>query len=624
MERFEQRRTQNRLIIRMSREAFSAEILDSLREREDAAFLLLPDAAADGEQMELSFSLDGYRSLNEASDELENDALVRALKQLTEAVSALPGLGLDITQVLTATDQVMLGKDGIRLLCLCCQPSDGERATRKALIQQIRQLVMGREGLGNLNDILSNPFCTLEALRSRLQKMPENSGTETPQEAAAKPAAYPRRAEAEPVSPKPAVKEKEPLPEAPAAEPGEDTPSVSRPFRPEFFTPMNMKPTEPAKETAAEKPFQPAAPEASPPVRESWNSDQPFIPMMAGSAAEKLKAPFSAMEPAPRSRRAERAGAGEADQREAVRPAAAQPRPVRGAMNEMTVDEPVPDRREPRRTGLDETTVDDSDSGYRSVRTGSLDEPTVGEPGTMPESGRTTRKKAGKKETGREKPAPAAEAPKKETPPKTGPAKPVRTQGNPPPKAARDPKKAFWQSMAMLAGYTAGAALLAILAGAFLGTVGIILILLAAAIGLAFLFSRGYLTLRWPKKQEPAMEQPVAPNVGEVFTVRLRLISQNLATHQEVIIRENNQIIGSDPAVCPSPLKYRGISRRHCRISCKRTGGHEEYFITDLGSTNGTKLNGELLEPDMDYSLKLGDHVTLAGRYDFKISSDAY
>ena len=58
MERFEQRRTQDRLIIRMSREAFSAEILDSLREREDAAFLLLPDAAENGEQMELNFPLD--------------------------------------------------------------------------------------------------------------------------------------------------------------------------------------------------------------------------------------------------------------------------------------------------------------------------------------------------------------------------------------------------------------------------------------------------------------------------------------------------------------------------------------------------------------------------------------
>ena len=62
------------------------------------------------------------------------------------------------------------------------------------------------------------------------------------------------------------------------------------------------------------------------------------------------------------------------------------------------------------------------------------------------------------------------------------------------------------------------------------------------------------------------------------------------------------------------------LSRFHARITF-RDGA---WYAEDLGSTNGTTLNGERLEPNKPYPLKLGDHVVLAGKYDFKISSDAY
>lgn len=50
------------------------------------------------------------------------------------------------------------------------------------------------------------------------------------------------------------------------------------------------------------------------------------------------------------------------------------------------------------------------------------------------------------------------------------------------------------------------------------------------------------------------------------------------------------------------------ISRRHFRI--EKNGG--EYMIVDVGSGNGTMLNGELLVANMPYTVKQGDRITIS------------
>ena len=47
------------------------------------------------------------------------------------------------------------------------------------------------------------------------------------------------------------------------------------------------------------------------------------------------------------------------------------------------------------------------------------------------------------------------------------------------------------------------------------------------------------------------------------------------------------------------------VSRRHARI----TNGRAGYFIADLGSSNGTILNGHVLEPNRAYQLHNGDRI---------------
>lgn len=50
-----------------------------------------------------------------------------------------------------------------------------------------------------------------------------------------------------------------------------------------------------------------------------------------------------------------------------------------------------------------------------------------------------------------------------------------------------------------------------------------------------------------------------------------------------------------------------GVSRRHCRIF--RQG--DQFFVEDLGSTNGTKVNGQPLPPNQPRALSDGDVLEL-------------
>ncbi len=60
-------------------------------------------------------------------------------------------------------------------------------------------------------------------------------------------------------------------------------------------------------------------------------------------------------------------------------------------------------------------------------------------------------------------------------------------------------------------------------------------------------------------------------------------------------------------AVDLSPYHAQGVSRQHALISAHQDG----YTIKDLGSTNGTWLNGILLLTQVPYRLRSGDQLRL-------------
>jgi ABC-type multidrug transport system ATPase subunit/pSer/pThr/pTyr-binding forkhead associated (FHA) protein len=68
----------------------------------------------------------------------------------------------------------------------------------------------------------------------------------------------------------------------------------------------------------------------------------------------------------------------------------------------------------------------------------------------------------------------------------------------------------------------------------------------------------------------------------------------------------NDFVIGRDPH-CGFPLSDSRVSWRHARIFY----AGEKYFLTDLGSTNGTSLNGNLVEPQQQMPLQPGDVICI-------------
>ena len=69
---------------------------------------------------------------------------------------------------------------------------------------------------------------------------------------------------------------------------------------------------------------------------------------------------------------------------------------------------------------------------------------------------------------------------------------------------------------------------------------------------------------------------------------------------------ENDASIGFD--LTPYGAYHFGVSRRHAVLSLQDT----YLYIEDLGSTNGTRINGFQLTPRQKYRLRDGDEVEFA------------
>ncbi|SRR5258707_5791402 len=117
------------------------------------------------------------------------------------------------------------------------------------------------------------------------------------------------------------------------------------------------------------------------------------------------------------------------------------------------------------------------------------------------------------------------------------------------------------------------------------------------------------------------LAQPVLPShSGSPQAVPWELILQ-IGTKRDTVIRvglTDHLVIGrADPIVgyrpdldlTPFGAHEAGVSRRHAAIDAVQGG----LYVADLGSTNGTWLNGRALIPQQPYRLQAGDKVRLSG-----------
>lgn len=138
--------------------------------------------------------------------------------------------------------------------------------------------------------------------------------------------------------------------------------------------------------------------------------------------------------------------------------------------------------------------------------------------------------------------------------------------------------------------------------------------------------SNGMLTLEdlWGRLRGAVSAAPVAAERKEDAAIRMpirrtaggmRIIAMNAPSRVEIAVNKNSFIIGKSASAADGVVSFNHkISRRHCRID----SDGQQYKITDLGSTNGTKVNGLRLEANRPQFLNNGDVIRLADS-DFQV-----
>ena len=96
----------------------------------------------------------------------------------------------------------------------------------------------------------------------------------------------------------------------------------------------------------------------------------------------------------------------------------------------------------------------------------------------------------------------------------------------------------------------------------------------------------------------------------DVFSPDTVLISTNTSRQYQILIDKKTFLIGRS-SQCNYVLKTsKKIGRKQACIQYNEGAGG--YYVCDLGSTNGTLLNGIRIEPNRAYPLEKGDTLALA------------
>ena len=130
------------------------------------------------------------------------------------------------------------------------------------------------------------------------------------------------------------------------------------------------------------------------------------------------------------------------------------------------------------------------------------------------------------------------------------------------------------------------------------------LFLLGGGVGLLGTF---FLVTTWMQRRKqrrhPVLEITRGLEEGRTFAldkdlVRIGAVAQNGAQRNDIVIQDVEH----------------AISRFHCEVARK----NGQLYVTDLKSSNGTRLNGSTLRPGQPELLRKGSTITLANNVDLR------
>ena len=98
--------------------------------------------------------------------------------------------------------------------------------------------------------------------------------------------------------------------------------------------------------------------------------------------------------------------------------------------------------------------------------------------------------------------------------------------------------------------------------------------------------------------------------LGYAFTQKkLWLISEDMRRSRDLLIEGGTVRIGKKPDQVDLCIPLDVISRVHAQIRQTADGA----YLQDLNSTNGTSINGQLMEPSQEQPIQEGDRISFAG-----------
>jgi pSer/pThr/pTyr-binding forkhead associated (FHA) protein len=123
---------------------------------------------------------------------------------------------------------------------------------------------------------------------------------------------------------------------------------------------------------------------------------------------------------------------------------------------------------------------------------------------------------------------------------------------------------------------------------------------------------------------EPIIDAPKRCEVSSFYlqavtTGRTAFLATNLPDICDIFVTDVSAgwVIGRD-STCAITIADQAISRLHAAIG-HRPG--EGFYITDVGSTNGTRVNGRRLKPQIAYAIADGDLLEFSNlRVEFFVS----